>query len=76
MSKSLVQFLFGSKTVQRGANILINVSSKLIWKPVSLRFDPDSSQSQILNVKCEFQTELENKGENGIKHLSNIIFKK
>lgn len=76
MSKSLVQFLFGSKTVQRGANILINASGKLTWKPVSLTLGPDSSQSQILNVKCKFQTELENKGKNGIKHLSNIILKK
>lgn len=76
MSKSLVQFLFGSKTAQRRANILMNISSKLTWKPVSLRLESDSSQSQILNVKCKFQTELENKGKNGIKHLSNIIFKK
>lgn len=63
MSKSLDQFLFGSKTVQRGANMLINAYSKLTWNPVSLRLKPDPSQPQILNVKCEFQTELENKGK-------------
>lgn len=33
MSKSLDQFLFGSKTVQRGANMLINAYSKLTWNP-------------------------------------------